>query len=110
MDRLRHISSRNTYIANTNLLVSAHKHKQRLVLKQRLKTVSKRINRQRAASKGAQMVSKNMEDMIRDWHKKGYSVREIARVAKLPEDLVKAIVEKPKTAEEWNKKIFSNHH
>lgn len=56
------------------------------------------------------MVRKNVADMIRDWHKKGYSVREIARVAKLPEDLVKAIVEKPKTAEEWNRKIFSNHH
>lgn len=56
------------------------------------------------------MVSKSMADMITNWHKKGYSVREIARVAKLPEDLVKAIVEKPKTAEEWNRKIFSNHH
>ncbi|MFU0537454.1 hypothetical protein ACMZ7J_03040 [Gardnerella greenwoodii] len=56
------------------------------------------------------MVSKNVADMIRHWHAKGYNVREIATVAKLPEDLVKAIVEKPKTAEEWNKKIFSNHH
>lgn len=55
------------------------------------------------------MVSKNMADMITDWHKKGYNAREIARVAKLPEDLVKAIVEKPATAEEWNRKIFSNH-
>lgn len=55
------------------------------------------------------MVSKNMTDMITNWHKKGYSVREIARVAKLPEDLVKAIVEKPKTAEEWKRTIFSNH-
>lgn len=54
------------------------------------------------------MVRKNVADLIRDWHKKGYSVREIATVAKLPEDLVKAIVEKPKTAEEWNKKIFSH--
>ena len=57
----------------------------------------------------AQMVRKNMADMIINWHKKGYSVREIARVSKLPEDLVKAIVEKPKTAEEWNRRIFSNH-
>lgn len=55
------------------------------------------------------MVSKSVADMITNWHKKGYSVREIARVAKLPEDLVKAIVEKPKTAEKWNRKIFSNH-
>lgn len=55
------------------------------------------------------MVRKNVADKIRDWYKKGYNAREIAQVAKLPEDLVKAIVEKPATAEEWNKKIFSNH-
>lgn len=55
------------------------------------------------------MVSKTVKDMITGWYKKGYSVREIATVAKLPEDLVKAIVEKPATAEEWNRKIFSNH-
>lgn len=55
------------------------------------------------------MVRKNIADMIIHWHAKGYSIREIARVAKLSEDLVKAIVEKPTTAEEWNKKIFSNH-
>lgn len=55
------------------------------------------------------MVRKNIADMIINWYKKGYSVREIATVAKLPEELVKAIVEKPTTAEEWNRKIFSNH-
>lgn len=55
------------------------------------------------------MVSKNIADMITDWHKKGYSVHEIATVAKLPEDLVEALVKKPKTAEEWKRKIFSNH-
>lgn len=55
------------------------------------------------------MVSKTAADMIRHWHAKGYNAREIARVAKLPEQLVEAIVEKPATAEEWNRKIFSNH-
>lgn len=56
------------------------------------------------------MVTKNMADKIRDLYKNGYSVREIAQVSKLPEQLVKAIVEKPKTAEEWKRTIFSNHH
>lgn len=55
------------------------------------------------------MVSKSVADKIRDWYQKGYSVREIATVAKLPEELVKAIVEKPTTAEEWKRTIFSNH-
>lgn len=54
------------------------------------------------------MVSKTVKDMITGWYKKGYSVQEISQVAKLPEELVKAIVEKPKTAEEWKKKIFSH--
>lgn len=55
------------------------------------------------------MVSKTVADMIRHWHAKGYNVREIEQVAKLPEQLVEAIIYKPKTAEEWNRKIFSNH-
>lgn len=55
------------------------------------------------------MVSKTMEGMIQDWYKKGYNAREIARVTKLPEQLVEAIVNPPTTAEEWNRKIFSNH-
>lgn len=55
------------------------------------------------------MVRKNIADMIIHWHTKGYSIRKIAQVTKLPEQLVKAIVEKPKTAEEWKRKIFSNH-
>lgn len=61
------------------------------------------------ATKEAQMVTKNMADKIRDLYKNGYSVREIARVAKLPEQLVEAIVNPPKTAEEWKRTIFSNH-
>lgn len=56
------------------------------------------------------MVSKNMAGMIRDWYKKGYKPHEIAQLVKLPEDLVKAIINPPTTAEEWNRKIFSNHH
>lgn len=56
------------------------------------------------------MVSKTVADMIRHWHAKGYNARKIAQVAKLPEQLVEAIIYKPKTAEEWNRKIFSNHH
>lgn len=61
------------------------------------------------ATKEAQMVTKNMADKIRDLYKNGYSVRGIARVAKLPEQLVEAIVNPPKTAEEWKRTIFSNH-
>lgn len=56
------------------------------------------------------MISKNMADMITDWHKKGYNAREIAQVAKLPEQLVEAIINPPTTAEEWKRTIFSNHH
>lgn len=56
------------------------------------------------------MVSKSVADKIRDWYQKGYNAREIAQVAKLPEQLVEAIIYKPTTAEEWNRRIFSNHH
>lgn len=110
VDRLRHICSRNTYSNKTNLLVSAHKHKQRLVLKQRLKTVHERINRQRTASEGAQMVSKKTVDLIRKWHADRIPISYICKQTGLTEQHVKAIIKQPKTAEEWNRTIFSNHH
>lgn len=56
------------------------------------------------------MVSKTVADTIRHWHAKGYNAREIAQVSKLPEQLVEAIINQPKTAEEWKRTIFSNHH
>lgn len=55
------------------------------------------------------MVSKTAADMIRHWHEEGYNAREIAQVSKLPEQLVEAIIYQPTTAEEWKRKIFSNH-
>lgn len=55
------------------------------------------------------MVDKKTVDRVRDWYQKGYNAREIAQVAKLPERLIEAIIYKPTTAEEWNRKIFSNH-
>ena len=56
------------------------------------------------------MVSKSATEMIRHWYEKGYNAREIAQVAKLPEQLVEAIINPPTTAEEWKRTIFSNHH
>lgn len=70
----------------------------------------KQDNRLPSIAREARMVSKNMAGMIRDWYKKGYKPHEIAQLVKLPEDLVKAIINPPTTAEEWNRKIFSNHH
>lgn len=58
----------------------------------------------------AHMVSKNMADKIRDWYKKGFKVHEIAQMLKLPEDLIKAVIDQPKTAEEWKRRLFSNRH
>lgn len=56
-----------------------------------------------------QMVTKKMTDLIRKWYADGIPLSYICKQTGLTEQQVKAIINPPKTAEEWNRQIFSNH-
>lgn len=60
-------------------------------------------------SEGEQMVAKKMTDLIRKWYADGMPLNYICKQTGLTEQLVEAIIKQPKTTEEWNRQIFSNH-
>lgn len=55
------------------------------------------------------MIPKKVTDLIRKWHADGIPMSYICKQTGLTEQHVKAIIENTTTAEEWKKKIFSNH-
>lgn len=60
-------------------------------------------------SEGEQMVTKKMTDLIRKWYADGIPLSYICKQTGLTEQQIKAIIKNTTTAEEWNRKIFSNH-
>ena len=76
--------------------------------KRQPKTIRKHANRLRKA-KGAPVIPKKVTDRIRQWHADRMPISYICKQTGLTEQHVKAIINQPKTAEEWNRKIFSNH-
>lgn len=55
------------------------------------------------------MIPKKVTDLIRKWYADGMPLNYICKQTGLTEQHVKAIIENTTTAEEWKKKIFSNH-
>lgn len=55
------------------------------------------------------MIPKKVTDLIRKWHADGIPIRYICKQTGLTEQHVKAIIENTTTAEEWKRRIFSNH-
>lgn len=56
------------------------------------------------------MIPKKVTDLIRQWYTDGMPLNYICKQTGLTEQHVKAIIDHPTTAEEWNRKIFSNHY
>lgn len=54
------------------------------------------------------MIPKKVTDRIRQWHADRMPISYISKQTGLTEQHVKAIINQPKTAEEWNKRIFSH--
>ena len=76
--------------------------------KRQPKTIRKHANRL-CEAKGAPVIPKKVTDRIRKWHADRIPISYISKQTGLTEQHVKAIINQPKTAEEWNKRIFSNH-
>lgn len=55
------------------------------------------------------MVTKKMTDLIRKWYADNIPISYICKQTGLTEQHIKAIIKNTTTAEEWKKKIFSNH-
>lgn len=55
------------------------------------------------------MIPKKVTDLIRKWYTDGMPLDYIRKQTGLTEQHIKAIIKNTTTAEEWKKKIFSNH-
>lgn len=76
--------------------------------KRQPKTIRKHANRL-CEAKGVHVIPKKVTDLIRQWYTDGMPISYISKQTGLTEQHVKAIINQPKTAEEWNRRIFSNH-